>query len=99
MGWGTKQLSYLVGLYDGENKSFSKIWTRNFRKIDNYPNSDLPVCPLPVSFNGLIHNQVYTFNWDFSNSSTNIYDIVVAKNSQFRHIDARQLIELFIKIQ
>lgn len=70
MGWGTKQLSYLIGLYDGENKSFSKIWTRNFRKIDNYPNSDLPVCPLPVSFNGLIHNQVYTFNWDFSNSST-----------------------------
>lgn len=97
MGWGTKQLSYLVGLYDGENKSFSKIWTRNFRKIDNYPNSDLPVCPLPVSFNGLIHNQVYTFNWDFSNSSTNIYDIVVAKNSQFRHIDARQLIETLYK--
>lgn len=97
MGWGTKQLSYLVGLYDGENKSFSKIWTRNFRKIDNYPNSDLPVCPLPVSFNGLIHNQVYTFNWDFSNSSTNIYDIVVAKNSLFRHIDARQLIETLYK--
>ena len=97
MGWGTKQLSYLVGLYDGENNSFSKIWTRNFRKIDNYPNSDLPVCPLPVSFNGLIHNQVYTFNWDFSNSSANIYDIVVAKNSQFRHIDARQLIETLYK--
>ena len=97
MGWGTKQLSYLVGLYDSENKSFSKIWTRNFRKIDNYPDSDLPVCPLPVSFNGLIHNQVYTFNWDFSNSSTNIYDIVVAKNSQFRHIDARQLIETLYK--
>lgn len=97
MGWGTQQLSYLVGLYDSENKSFSKIWTRNFRKIDNYPDSDLPVCPLPVSFNGLIHNQVYTFNWDFSNSSTNIYDIVVAKNSQFRHIDARQLIETLYK--
>lgn len=97
MGWGTKQLSCLIGFYDDEHKSFSKIWTRNFRKIDNYPNSDLPVCPLPVSFNGLIHNQVYTFNWDFSNSSTNIYDIVVAKNSQFRHIDARQLIETLYK--
>ena len=97
MGWGTKQLSCLIGFYDDEHKSFSKIWTRNFRKIDNYPNSVLPVCPLPVSSNGLIHNQVYTFNWDFSNSSTNIYDIVVAKNSQFRRINARQLIETLYK--
>lgn len=97
MGWGTKQLSCLIGFYDDEHKSFSKIWTRNFRKIDNYPNSDLPVCPLPVSPNGLIHNQVYTFNWDFSNSSPNIYDIVVTKNSQFRQINARQLIETLYK--
>ena len=93
MGWGTKQLSSLVGFYDGEHKSFSKIWTRNFRKIEKYPYRDIPVCPLAVSSDELIPEQLYTFNWKFSNLSGNIYDIVVAKDSQFHHIDAKQLIE------
>lgn len=94
MGWGTKQLSYLFGFYDGANKSFSKIWTRNFRKIDKYPNSDIPVCPLSVSSDKLISEQVYTFNWEFSNSSANIYDIIVARNSYFQHVDAKRLINI-----
>lgn len=99
MGWGTKLLHYLVGFYqeDGEHKFFSRIWTRNFRKIDNYPNSNLPVCPLSVLSNKLIPDQVYTFNWEFSNSSANSYDIVVARNSQFRQIDAKSLIRILYK--
>ena len=94
MGWGTKQLSYLFGFYDGANKSFSKIWTRNFRKIDTYPNSDIPVCPLSVSSDKLISEQVYTFSWEFSNSSANIYDIIVARNSYFQHVDAKRIIDI-----
>lgn len=95
MGWGTKQLSKLVGFYDGVHKSFSKIWTKNFRNIEKYPNSEFPVCPLPVLSDELISNQVYAFDWDFSNSSDkNKYDIVVAKNSKFELIDARHLIEI-----
>ena len=97
MGWGTKQLSYLVGFYDGEHKSFSKIWTRNFRKIEKYPNSEISVCPLEVSSNELIPEQLYTIKWEFSNLSDNAYDIVVAKNSQFYHIDAKHLIEILYK--
>lgn len=97
MGWGTKQLSYLVGFYDGEHKSFSKIWTSNFRKIEKYPNSEIPVCPLAVSSEELISEQIYSFKWEFSNLSDNIYDIIVAKDSQFQHIDAKQLIETLYK--
>lgn len=93
MGWGTKRLSYLVGFYDGEHKSFSKIWTCNFRKIEKYPNCDIPVCPLAVSSDELVSEQLYTFKWEFSNLSDNIYDIVVAKDSQFNNIDAKHLIE------
>lgn len=97
MGWGTKQLSYLVGFYDGEHKSFSKIWTSNFRKIEKYPNSEIPICPLAVSSEELISEQIYSFKWEFSNLSDNIYDIIVAKDSQFQHIDAKQLIETLYK--
>ena len=80
MGWGTKLLNYLVGFYqeNGNEKSFTKIWTRNFRKIDNYPNSNLPVCPLSVSSDELIPDQVYTFNWEFSDSSSNNYQTVLS---------------------
>lgn len=99
MGWGTKLLNYLVGFYqeNGNEKSFTKIWTRNFRKIDNYPNSNLPVCPLSVSSDELIPDQVYTFNWEFSDSSSNNYDIVVARHSRFQLIDAKSLIGILYR--
>ena len=42
----------------------------------------------------LIPNQVYTFNWEFSNSSANPYDIVVATQSRFKLINAKALIEI-----
>lgn len=99
MGWGTKQLKYLVGFYQENDidKSFTRIWTRNFRKIDKYPNSNLPVCPLSVSSDKLIPDQAYTFNWEFSNSSANCYEIVVAKNSLFRQINAKSLIGILYR--
>lgn len=98
-GWGTKRLNYLVGFYqeEGGKKRFTKIWTKNFRKIENYPNSNLPVYPLSVSSDELVPGNVYTFNWEFSNSSDNIYDIIVSRNSKFRLIDARSLIEILYK--
>lgn len=53
--------------------------------------------PIAVSSEELISEQIYSFKWEFSNLSDNIYDIIVAKDSQFQHIDAKQLIETLYK--
>lgn len=55
------------------------------------------MCPLSVSSDELIPDQVYTFNWEFSDSSSNNYDIVVARHSRFQLIDAKSLIGILYR--